>query len=624
MEKLKYIKIEHQDGTLSENVPIGVDANNVDVGNEDLSTKLNRLDANDTSYSNSITSLQSQVSSLASGSPLVANSTASMTDTTKTYVNTTNGYWYYYNGSSWVQGGVYLPTENADNSIDYIKLNKSIYSLFSEKTDITGFVIGGFKSTADNYIDTSITTRCCKWIDVDEYVKDTYFCLNNTNLIISALAFEFEAGNVSSTSSLSSRIENIGEGFKFLQLNAIKKVLLIYRKPNANESFTLDEVKSLVLYKYNNKKLFEIENFLNINNKKIIEKCEFGGISTSSGAEVTNTIRCRSNFLNLNEKNGNRIISIENLPDSMTLASVITYKDFVFNSSISFSNLIRANNKFIEFEKTSAFNSIRLVFQKDDGTSNISQEELNVINIIKLKEFDSPLEDKVYCAIGDSITYGFIPRNVTGYPGQLKSYVSLASSKIGLSPKNLGISGSTISNVENRNPMCIRYVDAPDNADIISVMGGTNDIRNGSIQLGTINDTTNKTFYGALKILAQGLYNKYYINQGVEKGQKKKIFFMTPLKLLYSSASELGGTGINYDMSLWCKAIKDVAEMFSFPVLDLQNLSQLNPALSQIIQGTETGYTGKYNPYMTDGTHPTQEGQEIISNIVAGFIESLY
>ena len=121
MEKLKYIKIEHQDGTLSENVPIGVDANNVDVGNEDLSTKLNRLDANDTSYSNSITSLQSQVSSLASGSPLVANSTASMTDTTKTYVNTTNGYWYYYNGSSWVQGGVYLPTENADNSINIFR-----------------------------------------------------------------------------------------------------------------------------------------------------------------------------------------------------------------------------------------------------------------------------------------------------------------------------------------------------------------------------------------------------------------------------------------------------------------------------------------------------------------------
>ena len=47
MEKLKYIKIEHEDGTLSENVPVGADAANIDVTNDkDLATKLNELDAN--------------------------------------------------------------------------------------------------------------------------------------------------------------------------------------------------------------------------------------------------------------------------------------------------------------------------------------------------------------------------------------------------------------------------------------------------------------------------------------------------------------------------------------------------------------------------------------------------
>lgn len=49
MEKLKYIKIEHEDGTLSENVPVGADAANIDVTNDkDLATKLNELDAKDT------------------------------------------------------------------------------------------------------------------------------------------------------------------------------------------------------------------------------------------------------------------------------------------------------------------------------------------------------------------------------------------------------------------------------------------------------------------------------------------------------------------------------------------------------------------------------------------------
>lgn len=51
--------------------------------------------------------LQNQINGLASGSPLVATSTAEMTDTSKVYVNTTDGYWYYYDGDSWEQGGVY-------------------------------------------------------------------------------------------------------------------------------------------------------------------------------------------------------------------------------------------------------------------------------------------------------------------------------------------------------------------------------------------------------------------------------------------------------------------------------------------------------------------------------------
>ena len=47
------------------------------------------------------------------GSPLVANSASSMTDRTKVYVYTgnetgyTNGHWYYFNGTSWADGGVY-------------------------------------------------------------------------------------------------------------------------------------------------------------------------------------------------------------------------------------------------------------------------------------------------------------------------------------------------------------------------------------------------------------------------------------------------------------------------------------------------------------------------------------
>lgn len=64
-----------------------------------------------------VADLTSQISSLASGSPISASSTSEMTDTSKVYVNTTDGYWYYYNGSTWVSGGVYQEAVTDTNAM---------------------------------------------------------------------------------------------------------------------------------------------------------------------------------------------------------------------------------------------------------------------------------------------------------------------------------------------------------------------------------------------------------------------------------------------------------------------------------------------------------------------------
>ena len=95
MDKLKYIKLENEDGSYSDSIPLAVDSDHVDVGGNTLTNALS-YKANNSSINN----LQNQINSLASGSPLVASSTSEMTDTTKTYVNTTDGKWYYYNSSS--------------------------------------------------------------------------------------------------------------------------------------------------------------------------------------------------------------------------------------------------------------------------------------------------------------------------------------------------------------------------------------------------------------------------------------------------------------------------------------------------------------------------------------------
>lgn len=82
----------------------------------DVSTNLtNAIGREAISRSTADAELQSQINGLASGAPLVASSVSQMTDTTKIYVNTSDGYWYYYDGNSWEQGGVYQASIDPDD-----------------------------------------------------------------------------------------------------------------------------------------------------------------------------------------------------------------------------------------------------------------------------------------------------------------------------------------------------------------------------------------------------------------------------------------------------------------------------------------------------------------------------
>ena len=85
-----------------------------------------------------------QLGNLVSATPIAVSSVANMTDTTKIYVNTTDGYWYYYDGDSWEQGGVYLASASdkymsstSSNSL----MNKTItdYIVQTEKTEEIAF-----------------------------------------------------------------------------------------------------------------------------------------------------------------------------------------------------------------------------------------------------------------------------------------------------------------------------------------------------------------------------------------------------------------------------------------------------------------------------------------------------
>lgn len=225
-------------------------------------------------------------------------------------------------------------------------------------------------------------------------------------------------------------------------------------------------------------------------------------------------------------------------------------------------------------------------------------------------------------ALGDSVTYGFIPRNTVGYPGQLDSFAKLTADYFGMTFENHGVSGSTVAFVEDASPMCQRVGLMPDDADVVVFMGGTNDFRKGVV-LGTMDDRGSDTFYGALHMVMSALYEKYIVSQSVESAMNTKVVVCTPIKLLDNYYADRQGEGILANLSPWVAAIKEVANYYSLPVLDFYNLSMINPHLNRTVKGTETGYTGYYNPHITDGTHPTQEGARLMANALISFLKSI-
>ena len=114
MDKLKYIKLENEDGSYSNSIPLAVDSDYVDINGDTLTNIISKK-ANTTDVNASISNLESEINSVASGSPAGVYSTVSALTTAdpnhnKIYLVTENGHWYYYN-NGWQDGGIYQAAE---------------------------------------------------------------------------------------------------------------------------------------------------------------------------------------------------------------------------------------------------------------------------------------------------------------------------------------------------------------------------------------------------------------------------------------------------------------------------------------------------------------------------------
>ena len=222
-------------------------------------------------------------------------------------------------------------------------------------------------------------------------------------------------------------------------------------------------------------------------------------------------------------------------------------------------------------------------------------------NVITLPNYLTIPKDKKITIMGDSITYGY---DGTDASLVAKPYPWIIQDLLGVPVYNYGISGSTISgggastSIQGNSPMNIRYADMV-YADYILVLGGVNDYIITSTPLGTKGDTTNQTFYGALKILIEGLIKKYPTG---------KIGFMTPLR----KANDTVANGAGLTLKQYRDAIIDMCEDYCIPVLDLYTKGGCHPNIE-----------AWKNANLPDGLHPNQAYYRRLALQIAQFILSI-
>ncbi len=208
--------------------------------------------------------------------------------------------------------------------------------------------------------------------------------------------------------------------------------------------------------------------------------------------------------------------------------------------------------------------------------------------------------------LGDSITEGH------GCADLANTFAARIAAQDGAVCRNYGIGGTRIARQRkpSANPrhdldFVGRYADMDPDADVVMVFGGTNDFGHGDAPVGTMADRTPDTFYGALHTLYAGLIARY---------PAARIVVMTPLHRATEDNPRGDGSKDAPGLCLidYVRIIRQVAEYYSLPVLDLYAASGLQPRVPVIRER-----------YIPDGLHPNDEGHRLLADLIRAYLRGL-
>ena len=217
------------------------------------------------------------------------------------------------------------------------------------------------------------------------------------------------------------------------------------------------------------------------------------------------------------------------------------------------------------------------------------------------------LKGKVVNFLGDSITAG------AGATCNENCFCSVLEKEFELkSANNYGIGGTRIARqiVASKISKMDKYFasrieEMDENADAVVVFGGTNDFGHGDAPIGSFDDRTPDTFYGACHDLFTRL---------IEKFSDVPIVVVTPLhRTNEDNPRGDGNTAYNYGvLKDYVDIILEVARYYSLPVCDLFAHSGLQPKIPVINE-----------KYYKDGLHPNDRGHAYVADKIGKFLLTL-
>ena len=143
----------------------------------------------------------------------------------------------------------------------------------------------------------------------------------------------------------------------------------------------------------------------------------------------------------------------------------------------------------------------------------------------------------------------------------------------------------------------------PEDTDILTIMGGTNDWAS-RISIGTIDDDTRDTFIGGYK---------YLIEKVMQRIPNARIILMTPPFGYYNSGVGTGEiNGVGTKLIEYINAVKSVAEYYKLPLINMYQDLGIN----------------KFNKdsFLIDEdvqVHPNSNGGKRIAGLVIGTFEKI-